>query len=277
MSGDTRAALAAAVARLRDAGVADPPRDARRLMAHALGLAPDRLSIDMPAELTGATAATFEAAIARRAAREPVSHILGHRLFWGRSFEVTPDVLDPRPETEILVAEALRHPFDRVLDLGTGSGCILLSLLADRPSARGMGVDLGQGALAVAARNRDRLGLSDRADLRLSDWYDAVEGRFDLIVSNPPYIGADEMAGLAPELAHEPVMALSPGEDGLAAYRVIAAGAAAHLVPGGRLLVETGWRQGAAVREIFRETGLEDVALTRDFEGRERVVSARLP
>ncbi|MGI3164927.1 peptide chain release factor N(5)-glutamine methyltransferase [Pseudooceanicola sp. 200-1SW] len=272
----TRAALAQAVADLRAAGVDDPARDARWLLAHVLGLSPDRLSIDMPDAL-GAAAAPFAQAIARRAAREPVSHITGRRFFWGQMFRVSADVLDPRPETEELVAEGLSAPFARVLDLGTGSGCVLLSLLAEREGATGLGVDLSPAALAVAAQNRADLELEGRAELTPSDWFAAVEGQFDLIVSNPPYISEAEMAELSPEVRREPAMALTPGGDGLAAYRAIAEGALAHLSPGGRLAVEIGWRQGPAVVRIFRQAGLEDVTIRTDLDGRDRVVRARAP
>ena len=272
----TRAALAQAVADLRAAGVDDPARDARWLLAHVLGLSPDRLSIDMPDDL-GTAAAPFAQAIARRAAREPVSHITGRRFFWGQMFRVSADVLDPRPETEELVAEGLRAPFARVLDLGTGSGCVLLSLLAEREGATGLGVDLSPAALAVARQNRAELELEGRAELTASDWFAAVEGQFDLIVSNPPYITEAEMAELSPEVRREPTMALTPGGDGLAAYRAIAQGALAHLSPGGRLAVEIGWRQGPDVVGIFRQAGLEDVSIRTDLDGRDRVVRARAP
>ena len=277
MKTETRGALAGAVQRLTEAGVEDPARDARRLLAHVLGLAPERLSIDMPAELTAGHAGAFDRVIARRAAREPVSHITGTRMFWGQDFHVTADVLDPRPETEELVAEGLSAPFARVLDLGTGSGCVLLSLLTERPEATGLGCDLSGPALSVAEGNRETLGLTDRAELRLSDWFAQVEERFDLIVSNPPYITAAEMAELSPEVLREPAMALSPGGDGLDAYRAIAAGALAHLLPGGRIAVEIGHRQGPAVTEIFRAAGLEDVGIRADLDGRDRVVKARAP
>ncbi|WP_010140824.1 peptide chain release factor N(5)-glutamine methyltransferase [Oceanicola sp. S124] len=273
---DARRALALAGQRLAEAGVPDPGRDARRLLAHVLGIAAERLSVEMPADL-GDRAAAFDAAVTRRVAREPLSHITGSRLFWGRSFAVTADVLDPRPETEALVAHALEAPFARVLDLGTGSGCLLLTLLAERPQARGQGVDLSPAALAVAGRNRAALGLEDRAELTVSDWFGAVSGRFDLIVSNPPYITEAEMAGLSPEVLREPAMALSPGGDGLDSYRVIAAQAGAHLLPGGRLAVEIGWRQGAAVAALFAAAGLEQVAIHPDMDGRDRVVAARAP
>lgn len=273
---DTRRALAEASRRLAGQGIPDAGRDARRLLAHVLGIPQERLSIDMPVEL-GTLAPAFEQAVARRAAREPLSHITGSRLFWGRSFTVTADVLDPRPETEALVALALDAPFNRVLDLGTGSGCLLLTLLAERPLAQGLGVDLSPEALEVAGQNRAALGLETRAELRVSDWFTGVSGRFDLIVSNPPYITEEEMAALSPEVLHEPAMALTPGGDGLDSYRVIAAGAGGFLAPAGRLMVEIGWKQGPQVAELFRTAGLEDVAVHADMDGRDRVVTARRP
>ncbi|PRY26866.1 [protein release factor]-glutamine N5-methyltransferase [Aliiruegeria haliotis] len=268
------AAVAEAQLRLRAAGIDTPERDARRLVAFAAGIAPDRLSLAMrdPFEAEAA----LERALKARERRQPVSQIVGERLFWGRRFEVTPDVLDPRPETEDLIAHALQEPFERVLDLGTGSGCILLTLLVERPSAQGVGTDLSGAALAVARRNAERLGIA--ATFQKSDWYGAVEGGFDLMVSNPPYIAAAEMTDLAPETRDwEPRMALTDEACGLTAYRSIAAGITAHLVPGGRVLVEIGPTQGEAVAGLFGEAGLENITVHPDFDGRDRVVAARRP
>lgn len=271
-------ALRAATARLAEAGIEGAARDARLLLAHALAVAPDRLSLHLPEPLHPEMATQFDALVAERLRRRPVAQIVGGRLFWGRWFRVTSDTLDPRPETEILVEAALAAPFDRVLDLGTGTGCILLTLLAERPAATGLGADLSPAALAVARENARALDLADRAGFAAADWFDGVEGRFDLIVSNPPYIAAAEMAGLAPEVRDwEPALALSPGGDGLDAYRAITAGAGAHLVPGGRLLLEIGPAQGAEVAGLCRAAGLADVAIRHDLDGRDRVVAARAP
>lgn len=270
-------ALRAGAARLAAAGVEGAAGDARALLCFATGIAPGRLTLHLPDALAPEAAARFDATLAARAARQPVAQITGQRLFWGRPFRVTRDVLDPRPETEGLVAAALEEPFTRVLDLGTGSGAILLSLLADQPTATGIGVDVSPAALAVAGGNAVALGLGDRVAFRQSDWFAAViETGFDLIVSNPPYIAADEMAGLSPEVRDwEPHLALTPGGDGLAAYRRIAAGAGAHLAPGGRLMVEIGPTQGPAVAGMFRAAGLGDVAIHPDLDGRDRVVTGR--
>jgi release factor glutamine methyltransferase len=203
---------------------------------------------------------------------------VGARAFWGREFRVTRDVLDPRPETETLVALALAEPFARVLDLGTGSGCILVTLLAERPGAQGVGTDISPQALLIAGENAARHGVEGRVVLTPSDWFADIGGRYDLIVSNPPYIAEGEMAGLAPEVRDfEPRGALTDEGDGLGAYRVLAAGAPGHLAPGGRLLVEIGPTQGAAVSRLFAEAGLERVAVHPDLDGRDRVVAARRP
>lgn len=267
--------LPAATARLAAAGVADPRGDARRLLAFALDLSPDRLLLHLGDAVEDRAAARFSAVIDARAARRPVAQIIGRRMFWGREFHVTAATLDPRPETEVLVAAALEAPFARVLDLGTGTGAILLSLLADRPEAQGLGTDLSPGALAVAEGNARQLGLEARAGFRLSDWFGEVTGTFDLIVSNPPYIAAAEMADLAPEVRDwEPHLALTPGGDGLAAYRAIAAGAGAHLTPGGRVMVEIGPTQAAAVGRLMSAAGLDIMAVRPDLDGRDRVVIA---
>ncbi len=268
-------ALRAALPRLRAAGVEDAARDARVLLAHALGIAADRLTLHLPDEMTEPQARAYEEALVARAARQPVAQITGRRMFWGLPFRVTRDTLDPRPDTEALVAEALAQPFQKVLDLGTGTGCILLACLKGMPMACGVGVDVSQAALAVAEENSRSLGLAVRARFLQSDWFSQVTGAFDLIVSNPPYIAADEMAGLAPEVRDwEPHLALTPGGDGLAAYRVLARGAGPRLMPGGRILLEIGPTQGAAVAGLLAAAGLTEVRILPDMDGRDRVVAA---
>jgi release factor glutamine methyltransferase len=271
-----RAALRAGAARLAAAGVDAPVRDARRLMAAALGAGPEAVIAAGPGPLAPAAAARFDDFIAARAARQPVAQILGRREFYGRTFRVTRDVLDPRPETETLIDLALSEPFGSVLDLGTGSGCLLVTLLAERPRAAGTGTDLSEAALAVARANAAAHGVAERARFLRADWVAGVTGRFDLIVANPPYIAAAEMSALAPEVRDwEPALALTDGADGLSAFRAIAAGARAHLVPGGRLIVETGAAQGRAVAAILAAAGLVAVTRHADLGGRQRAVSAR--
>lgn len=273
-----RLALQGAVSRLRDAGIEDPAGDARRLLAHATDLPPERLTLHLDDIVEAPDLQRFEGLVGRRAAREPVSHLTGTRLFWGRGFIVTPAVLDPRPETEVLVAAALAEPFGRVLDLGTGSGCLLVTLLAERPLALGLGADLSPEALDVARANAARHGVEGRAGFVLSDWLAGVEGAFDLIVSNPPYIAAPEMPGLAPEVRdHEPHMALTDAGDGLAAYRAILAQARPHLVSRGRLLLEHGPSQAHDVAAIGRAAGWPEPAHLPDLDGRARACLFRAP
>ncbi len=271
-------ALRLAIPKLEEAGVEDAARDARVLLAHALGIGHDRLTLHLPDDMTEPQERTYDAAVQARNLRQPVAQIIGRRLFWGLSFRVTRDTLDPRPDTEALVAEALTRPFQKILDLGTGTGCILLSCLKNMPMARGVGVDISEAALAVAAGNSSDLGLEARVRFHRSDWFSDVSGTFDLIVSNPPYIAADELPGLAPEVRQwEPLQALTPGGDGLDAYRVIARGAGARLMPGGRLLVEIGPTQGQAVAGLFAAAGLGDIRVLPDMDGRDRVVVAAKP
>jgi release factor glutamine methyltransferase len=268
-------ALRAALPRLQTAGIERAGRDLRLLLAFAIGIPPDRLTLVLDDPLSDAAAVRFEAAVQARVSRQPVSQIVGGRQFWGRWFRVTPDVLDPRPETETLIAAALDGTFSRVLDLGTGSGAILITLLAERRLATGTGVDLSEKALSVAAANAASLAVADRAIFLQSDWLRAVSGTFDLVVSNPPYIAEAEMPGLAPEvLQWEPRLALTPGGDGLAAYRSILRDIRLVLTPPGRVLLETGAGQGDAVAALCRAAGLRAVTVLQDIDGRDRVVSA---
>ncbi len=270
-----KAALAAGIARLQQGGIDGTGRDARVLLAHALGVGADRLTLHLQDEMTPAQAAAFDATLDARVARQPVAQITGRRLFWGMEFRVTRDTLDPRPETETLVAEALERPFLKVLDLGTGTGCILLACLKGMPMARGVGVDLSPAALVVAVANAQDLGLADQAKFQRSDWFSDVAGAFDLIVANPPYIAASEMADLAPEVRDwEPQLALTPGGDGLDAYRSLAQGVGARLMPGGRVLLEIGPTQGPAVTGLLAAAGLEGIRILSDMDGRDRVVVA---
>ncbi|MQY41247.1 peptide chain release factor N(5)-glutamine methyltransferase [Epibacterium sp. SM1969] len=271
-------AMAEATHRLRAAGVGDPARDARVLLAHAAKIEASRVTLIAPEELSDEIADRYEQLIALRAIRVPVSHLIGERAFYGRQFKVSGDVLDPRPETEILVEAALSEPFKRVLDLGVGSGCILVSLLAEQQDARGLGVDLSEAACLQASANAVLHHVAPRLDIKQSNWFEAVDGQFDLIVSNPPYIALDEMGGLSTEVReYEPEMALTDGADGLQAYRQIAASMMAYLAAGGRVLVEIGPTQGAAVSKLFEDAGLIQVQVLRDFDGRDRVVGGKSP
>ncbi len=274
-----QALLAEGIAQLRAAGIEGAPRDARWLLAHALDLAPDRLTLALHDQMSVAQITRFRAAIAARARHQPVAQITGARLFWGRRFHVTPDVLDPRPETETLIEAALAQPFSRLLDLGTGSGAILLTLLAERPQATGLGVDLSAAALEVARKNASALGLEARAAFQCSDWFAEVAGQFDLIVANPPYIAAPDHDTLALDTRlWEPRMALVPAAcdgTGLAAYRAITAQTATYLRPNGWLMVEIGLGQGPEVASLMSDAGLHDPRILPDLTGRGRVVVAQ--
>ena len=271
-------AMAAATAKLRAAGVQDPARDARVLLAHAARIEASRVTLIAPEELAPEIAERYEQLISLRAVRVPVSHLIGEREFYGRRFKVSRDVLDPRPETEVLIEAALAEPFVRILDLGIGSGCILVTLLAEQQEATGLGVDISEAACLQASANAVLHRVEARADIQQSDWFETVEGQFDLIVSNPPYIALDEMDGLSAEVrGHEPGIALTDGGDGLGAYRQIAAQAAAHLAPGGRVLLEIGPTQGRAVSALLETAGFSGIAVLPDLDGRDRVVRAHSP
>lgn len=271
-------AMVAAMARLRAAGVPDPARDARILLAHAAQVDAARVTLIAPEDIADDIAERYDHLVALRAVRVPVSQLIGAREFYGRSFGISQDVLDPRPETESLIEAALSSPFRYVLDLGVGSGCILVTLLAEREDASGVGVDISDAACLQASANAVLHGVADRASILQSDWFEAVEGRFDLIVSNPPYLARNEMGDVQPELRdYEPRIALTDEADGLSAYRVIAAEAQSYLSAQGRVLVEIGWQQAGDVRQIFEAQGWGDIAILPDLGGRDRVVVASKP
>lgn len=265
--------------RLAAAGVPGAARDARLLLAEALGLPAGRLTLVMDDEVAISAVRSFDAMLEDRANFRPVAQIIGRRAFWGRAFEVTRDVLDPRPETETLVAAALAGGAPRrVLDIGTGSGAILVTLLCEWPEASGVGTDVSAAALAVAARNAARHGVDARTELRETDWMDGVAGKFDLVVSNPPYIPKGDVPRLSRDVREwEPLGALTIGETGLEAYRAIAGRLDAAMAPGGRVLFETGSDQTAAVSEILARAGFSGFSVHKDMDGRSRVVEAMKP
>ncbi|MHA1151606.1 MAG: peptide chain release factor N(5)-glutamine methyltransferase [Alphaproteobacteria bacterium] len=275
--------LTAAATRLAAAGVDDPRRDARLLIAAAIEAGPERLFAEPERILDGAEAARIEASIARRAAREPVSRILGRRGFWSLELEITPDTLDPRPDSETLVAAVLERIGAQglvgaalsILDLGTGSGCLLLALLSELPAATGLGLDISAAALEVARRNARKLGLSHRARFTVGDWGAGLDESWQLIVSNPPYITEGEIAALAPEVArYDPRLALTAGSDGLDAYRKLLPRAARLLEEGGMLALEVGCGQQEAVTALLAATGFIPLGRYRDLAGIERCLLA---
>lgn len=256
----------------------DPTAELRELLALAAGVDRSRLNTLDQSVFSEPVVDRYLALIAQRNDGVPMSHLRAYRDFYKHRFFVNRDVLDPRPETEILVETAMAQTFDRVLDLGTGSGCILLSLLAEVEAASGLGVDVSPDALKVAEQNRAALALQARAAFSSSDWYARVSERYDLIVSNPPYITALEMYGLEKGVVkHEPRIALTDEADGLTAYRKIISGAPAHLTPGGRLIVEIGPTQSQSVCAMFEDAGFARVNVTPDLDGRDRVVQGIWP
>jgi release factor glutamine methyltransferase len=264
-----RTAIGLVAARLQAAGIEDPRREARLILAAASGVDAAGLLLcdDVDERL-------FEPLLRRREAREPLAYILGRREFWGLDFAVRPVTLIPRPDTETLVEAvlALRGEVRRVLDLGTGTGCLLLAVLHEYPGAFGVGVDLIPGAAALAASNAQALGMAERAAFFAGDWAGALAGQFDLVLSNPPYIRAADVAALMPEVArYEPVSALDGGVEGLEAYRKIIAALPALLTENGVAVLEIGVGQGPSVLELARMAGFAG-ATRQDLAGHERAV-----
>lgn len=270
-----REALALGAARLESASVPDARLDAELLLAHVLGEDRLRMRLDGARSLSDGQAQRYDELLCRRQAREPLQYIEGEAAFMGLTFRVAPGVLIPRQDTEILCEEALSRmkPGARVLDIGTGSGALAVSLARLGRDARVTAVDISDTALSIARDNAQRLGAQVRF-LR-SDCFAAVAGEtFDMIVSNPPYISREEMRTLMPEVLREPELALAGGEDGLDFYRRIAREAPAHLAEGGWLLLEIGWQQRDAVSALVRESVGEPFSL-KDYGGNWRVVGAR--
>jgi release factor glutamine methyltransferase len=267
-------AIFEAARQLSIAGIDSSQLDARVLMSSVLKVVPYQASLIADKCLTKAQLEEFSKVIQRRLRRVPVSHILGYRDFFEHRFIVTPDVLDPRPETELLVVEALKESFQNVLDLGTGSGCILLSLLAKKTNVQGVGIDNSAAAISIARRNAKNLHLESRVRLNVSDWFSNVgKQKFDLIVSNPPYIHPNQLELLSPEVLQEPMLALTDNEDGLNAFKEIATNAQKFMVAGGRLIFEIGFDQGLEVVEILNISGFQDIRVLPDLNGSDRIVS----
>lgn len=271
--------VAEAVARLTTdfaaAGIESARLDARILVGHVLNLEPSLLFARADVKIAEPEMTALRAMAARRLAHEPVSRILGQREFYGLAFKVTPDTLDPRPDTETMVdavlAERKRIAAPRILDLGTGTGCILLAILNGWPEATGLGIDINPGAVAVAAENAEHLGLSARAAFRVGTWVEGLSGPFDMVVSNPPYVTDMEFPGLAPDVRlYDPRAALTAGRDGLDAYRALIAPASRLLTPDGRIFLEIGAGQRPAVAELAAAAPLRIHACHADLAGIDR-------
>lgn len=265
--------------RLEKAGLSGPVIDARLLVEAAADCTRADIVTDPYRQLTAEQEATLADYLSRREHREPVSHILGRKGFWKIMLQVNRNVLTPRPDTETVVELVLRdfpeHASWSVLDLGVGSGAILLALLAERPAAKGLGVDISEEALAVARDNAAHLGLAGRVALLRGDWTEGLaDESFDLVVANPPYIASEVIETLEPEVRQwEPRLALDGGPDGLAAYRALAPEILRVLRPGGRFAVEIGYDQKDAVEALFEAAGAAGVHTVRDLGDRDRVVA----
>jgi release factor glutamine methyltransferase len=263
---------------LAEAGIEAPHREARILLAHAMAGDLATLLRRQDEPVAPDVAARFAGFVSRRAAREPAASILGHREFWSLDFLVSVDTLIPRPDSETVIEAAVacfpdRRAVSAILDLGTGSGCLLLAALTEFGAAWGLGLDRAEGAGLVAARNAERLGLGDRAAFLVGDWAAALNGRFDLVLSNPPYIPAADIAGLEPEVArHEPALALDGGADGLDAYRLLFGDLARLLAPDGKAVFEFGRGQEGALAELAKRQGLAVEGTRSDLAGHPRVM-----
>lgn len=264
--------------KLKEAEIGEAQLDARLLLEEVCGTDHNTLLCHGDREVSEAEEEQYRKALEQRAVHVPLQHLLGYQNFMGLRFQVNEHVLIPRQDTEILVEEAMRYLHDgmRILDLCTGSGCILLSLLRYSNDCEGVGVDILQEALQVAAQNAELLGI--KADFLKSDLYEKVTGKFDLLVSNPPYIERKVIPTLMEEVReYDPYIALDGGEDGLDFYRRIIGGAQDYLKRGGQILMEIGSGQAKAVSELLREAGFKEIDVCRDFAGLDRVVSGRLP
>lgn len=274
-------------ARLGEAGIDTPALDARLLISAATGLDKTQMARQPERAVSADEAAILADFVSQRCARRPVSKILGARAFWHHTFIVSDDVLDPRPDSEILIEAALARLPDgfagRLIDLGTGSGCLLLSLLAERAQATGLGIDISPAALGVAEANARHLGLEARVEFRHGDWLrdlsrdgakdDGASFSVDMIIANPPYITTQEMTELAPEVARfDPTLALHGGADGLDPYRAILADAPSLLARQGWLIFEIGYTQGAAVKQMMQAHGFDQCAVIQDLARNDRIV-----
>jgi len=260
--------------RFLGAGIDTARLDARVLVGHVLGIEPAHLLMHHNNPFNDTE--VLEGLVKRREAREPISHIVGHRGFWEDDFIVTRDVLTPRPDSETLIEAALALvPDDQpvnILDLGTGSGCLILSILGARPKAMGIALDLSSAALAVAQKNAKHLNLSERVTFIEGNFSSAPTGPFTLIVSNPPYIPSSDIITLEPELSYEPSLALDGGADGLDAYRLLAPLTFERTAPGGHVFFEVGAGQAADVALLMQGAGFESITRRRDLAGIERCV-----
>ena len=268
--------LIASQAKLRECGISDPIRDARLLLADCLELRAQNLNLLNDSYISEIKISKFWRMIKERCKRKPVSKILGYRSFWGRDFEINENVLDPRGDTETLIELILDCKFENMLELGTGSGAIAVTILAERPEVTCVATDISEYALKTASTNSKRHGVESRLKLLHSNWFEKISGSFDVIVSNPPYISSEEYAQLSAEVVkYDPKISLTLGGDGLEAYREILSQALEKLSKNGHIFLEIGYTQANAVGHLFREAGFQQIKVHKDLGSRDRVISAK--
>ena len=268
--------LIASQAKLRECGISDPIRDARLLLADCLELRSQNLNLLNDSYISEIKISKFRRMVKERCKRKPVSKILGYRSFWGRDFEINENVLDPRGDTETLIELILDCKFENMLELGTGSGAIAITVLAERPEVTCVATDISEYALKTALTNSKRHGVESRLKLLHSNWFEKISGSFDVIVSNPPYISSEEYAQLSAEVVkYDPKISLTLGGDGLEAYREILSQALEKLSKNGHIFLEIGYTQANAVGHLFREAGFQQIKVHKDLGSRDRVISAK--
>ena len=268
--------LIASQAKLRECGISDPIRDARLLLADCLELRTQNLNLLNDSYISEIKISKFRRMVKERCKRKPVSKILGYRSFWGRDFEINENVLDPRGDTETLIELILDCKFENMLELGTGSGAIAITVLAERPEVTCVATDISEYALKTASTNSKRHGVESRLKLLHSNWFEKISGSFDVIVSNPPYISSEEYAQLSAEVVkYDPKISLTLGGDGLEAYREILSQALEKLSKNGHIFLEIGYTQANAVGHLFREAGFQHIKVHKDLGSRDRVISAK--
>ena len=268
--------LIASQLKLRECGMSDPVRDARLLLSGCLDVRAQNLNLLDDSYISEIKISKFWRMIHERCKRKPVSKILGYRSFWGRDFKINENVLDPRGDTETLIELILDYKFENMLELGTGSGAIAITLLAERPDVTCVATDISKFALDTALINSKRHGVESRLKLLHSDWFNKISGRFDIIVSNPPYISSEEYDQLGIEvLKYDPKISLTLGGDGLKAYREISSQALEKLSKNGHIFLEIGYRQANAVRQLLGKAGFQQIRVHKDLGSRDRVISAR--
>ena len=268
--------LIASQAKLRECGISDPIRDARLLLADCLESRTQNLNLLNDSYISEIKISKFRRMVKERCKRKPVSKILGYRSFWGRDFEINENVLDPRGDTETLIELILDCKFENMLELGTGSGAIAITVLAERPEVTCVATDISEYALKTASTNSKRHGVESRLKLLHSNWFEKISGSFDVIVSNPPYISSEEYAQLSAEVVkYDPKISLTLGGDGLEAYREILSQALEKLSKNGHIFLEIGYTQANAVGHLFREAGFQQIKVHKDLGSRDRVISAK--